>query len=124
MSRDGQMARRMETKPGKQIVAYDDNDDRHVLGDSPAIFVEDKTERSNEDTDSDEDTDQWVVYAFDSDCNPIPYFLAIEECHKDAYKSMERWWKAFENGEKAQPSDYGGVSYSPVGSFEGWKDAE
>lgn len=44
MSRDGQMARRMETKPGKQVVAYDDDGERHVLGDAPELYIEDKTE--------------------------------------------------------------------------------
>lgn len=38
----GNMVQRMETNPGKQVVAFDDAGRRHVLGSNPALYVEEE----------------------------------------------------------------------------------
>lgn len=64
---------------------------------------------------------QYVVYTLDEDANAI-HFLAVEDSSDAAQETMEKWWKAFRNGDKQKPRDYGGVSFSHVSKWERWED--
>lgn len=64
---------------------------------------------------------RWVVYALDDDGKPT-HFLGVCDDAEEATETMDKWWKAFRTGEKAEPRDYGGVSKRPVATFEEWGD--
>lgn len=68
------------------------------------------------------DETQWIVYMLDQNAKVMPYFLAVCESADEAKEEMEKWWKAFENGEKTKPEFYGGLSFGPVSDFERWSD--
>lgn len=63
---------------------------------------------------------KWVVYTMDEDCKPA-HFLAVEDSAEAAGAAMDKWWKAFRNGEKAKPKNYNGISQRPVSQFDRWK---
>jgi len=68
---------------------------------------------------------KYVVYIMDDETSkPTSHFLSVEETSKEAENVMEKWWKAFENGEKAKPENYGGISMAPVSDFDQWKSPE
>ena len=62
-----------------------------------------------------------VVYMIDEDGEPLPKFLAVCDDADERDEEMERWWKAFHNGEKATPENYGGISHAPVAEFDDWR---
>ena len=66
-----------------------------------------------------------VVYVIsDERGTPTGRFLGIADSSQTADDLMEKWWKAFDSGEKAKPMDYGGISYGPVSDFEEWPAPE
>jgi len=64
-----------------------------------------------------------VVYVLGVNCEPT-HFLEIVGPDEDIGDVTERWWRAFESGEKEQPGDYRGISHRPVVGFETWPDGE
>jgi len=68
---------------------------------------------------------EYIVYVMDDDtAKPTGQFLAVAESVEEADELMEKWWKAFHNGEKAEPRNYGGVSHAPIAEFDEWKAPE
>jgi hypothetical protein len=65
------------------------------------------------------DERQWVVYAMGS-----MKFLAVCDSKSEAEEKGDKWWKAFDNGEKAKPKGYQGISWKPVADFEQWAAPE
>jgi len=67
----------------------------------------------------------YVVYVIDeARAKPTGRFLAVEETSKKACETMNKWWRAFEEDEKAKPMDYGGVTYAPIADFDEWVSPE
>jgi len=66
----------------------------------------------------------YVVYIMDDDGKPTTKFLAVAETKIERNKSLHKWWKAFREGEKAKPENYGGVAYSHVAEFDDWVTPE
>jgi len=64
---------------------------------------------------------QYVVYTLDEDARAT-HFLSVEDSSDAAQETMEKWWKAFDSGEKQKPREYGGVSFSHVADWERWED--
>jgi len=65
------------------------------------------------------DERKWVVYAMGS-----MKFLAIADSRSEASDKADKWWKAFDSGEKAKPKEYQGISFKPVANFEQWAAPE
>lgn len=63
-----------------------------------------------------------VVYALDEDDKPGHFLAAVDIDELDDI--MDKWWKAFRNGEKQKPKEYNGISHRPVSDFERWKAPE
>jgi len=63
-----------------------------------------------------------VVYTLDHKNKP-GHFLAVVESD-EVQDVIDKWWKAFYNGEKAEPREYNGISHRPVADFEGWVSPE
>ena len=72
---------------------------------------------------NDTERPSYVVYTLDNDLKPA-HFLEIVDSHDDLGDAMDKWWKAFHTGEKAEPKNYNGISHRPVAKFDRWADGE
>jgi hypothetical protein len=66
---------------------------------------------------------QWVVYSI-HDQGGMGRFLAVEETREDAKATGDKWWDAFDSGEKERPTGYAGISWKPVADFDNWESGE
>jgi len=67
----------------------------------------------------------YVVYVIDeARAKPTGEFLAVEETYAEAETAAEKWWEAFNSGEKKEPIDYGGVTFGKVADFDEWVSPE
>lgn len=64
-----------------------------------------------------------VVFAEDTEGCPT-HMLDVVEGTDELEESMNKWWKAFHTGEKAEPRDYDGIGHRPVARYDQWKDGD
>jgi len=65
----------------------------------------------------------WVVYTI-SHLGGQGKFLEVTETKDKAEQKANKWWKAFDSGEKAKPQDYAGIAWDTVADFDEWKSPE
>lgn len=78
---------------------------------------------NSQSNDTEEAQVRHVVYAMDSNGH-IAHILGVARGRDELDECMDKWWKAFDSGEKKQPRDYGGISHRPVADFESWKEGD
>lgn len=69
----------------------------------------------------DADKTQHIVYVGTAD-QQVSHVLDVVEGHKERRKSMDKWWKAFKNGEKKPPEGYEAIHHMPVSDFVEWPE--
>lgn len=71
----------------------------------------------------DTESPQWVVYSIHHE-GGTGRFLGIADSQDEAQEIGNKWWKAFNSGEKAEPAGYAGISWAPVADFDAWMEGE